>query len=1028
MPEELRERLADAAGRSQRSLNSEILRRLEESLDERPPRRRALARHLGAHTRSEGRDMHSRRRRRRLVAVAAVAVLAAVAVVAGHLANSSPSTAAPAAPGGELPPALAKKLAASAKFAPSVPMSLLSDNPTGWAEEDWLKHAYPGNTIPSAYLKQSRATFAGILERLGGIFGRWTPLGPTHGVGPFNPYRDRTVYNAGTPDFSGRIGHAAIDPNCNESRCRLWVANANGGVWLTQNALAPKPRWQFVSQGFGHQNTSAIEIDPNDKNANTVWVGTGELNACSSGCEAGVGLYRTRTGGLLWQGPFGEDVFNNRAIGSIAVKPGDPKTIFVGSGRAVRGVTSNLNSGAADSLIPGAPHFGLYRSQDGGKSWQLVSQGAPELCTNVPPDDYSLGALPCSPRGARRVMFDPVDTNVVYASFFARGIWRSLDGGDTWAQIMAPLGGGTNERAEFDVVELPDGKTRMYVGVGGGAGVPSQFRRNDDVRNPSAAAVLGGWLDLSSTNINNPQGYSSIGYCDPQCVYDNYVYVPPGAGPDVVYLSGDNEYSENDFLTGRSNGRGVLLSTDAGVSFTDMTDDDSDDVYPVELHPDHHALVTNPSNWRQFFDVGDGGIVRSNGNFVDDSGDCSDPSVPKQYTGARLAFCQLVLSRVPERLEAINDGLRTLHFYQLAYNPNAPQEIAGGTQDNGSWETDGDRDTWVNTNIADGGHNNFDVADPSFRMTAWQVGQIQINFNKLDQVGQTWISDTLWVIYGGEAVGFIAAAITDPVQAGWMWTGRQHVFRADNYGINPTFGKAKVLEDCNVWTGDFDLDDDGVYEPLVDICDSWKPLGNPGAAGQLTGATYGADRQGGIVNLVERTKADTSTLWTATSAGRIFVSKNADAADPADVVFNRIDNTSPAAPERWPSAIYVDPADGNHAWVVYSGFSAKTPATPGHVFEVRYDEATKKATFTSLDGFGPNGFGDIPALGVVVDGKGTVYVSTDYGVLALRKAQGWKNASPGLPRMAVPDLMYVPERNVIYAATHGQGVWQLDLR
>jgi hypothetical protein len=379
MPEELRERLADAAGRSQRSLNSEILRRLEESLDERPPRRRALARHLGAHTRSEGRDMHSRRRRRRLVAVAAVAVLAAVAVVAGHLANSSPSTAAPAAPGGELPPALAKKLAASAKFAPSVPMSLLSDNPTGWAEEDWLKHAYPGNTIPSAYLKQSRATFAGILERLGGIFGRWTPLGPTHGVGPFNPYRDRTVYNAGTPDFSGRIGHAAIDPNCNESRCRLWVANANGGVWLTQNALAPKPRWQFVSQGFGHQNTSAIEIDPNDKNANTVWVGTGELNACSSGCEAGVGLYRTRTGGLLWQGPFGEDVFNNRAIGSIAVKPGDPKTIFVGSGRAVRGVTSNLNSGAADSLIPGAPHFGLYRSQDGGKSWQLVSQGAPEL-------------------------------------------------------------------------------------------------------------------------------------------------------------------------------------------------------------------------------------------------------------------------------------------------------------------------------------------------------------------------------------------------------------------------------------------------------------------------------------------------------------------------------------------------------------------------------------------------------------------------------------------------------------------------
>ena len=50
-------------------------------------------------------------------------------------------------------------------------------------------------------------------------------------------------------------------------------------------------------------------------------------------------------------------------------------------------------------------------------------------------------------------MFDPVDPNTVYVSFFARGIWRSRDLGDTWEQIMAPVGPvGTTERAEFDVV------------------------------------------------------------------------------------------------------------------------------------------------------------------------------------------------------------------------------------------------------------------------------------------------------------------------------------------------------------------------------------------------------------------------------------------------------------------------------------------------------------------------------------------------------------------------------------------------
>ena len=45
-----------------------------------------------------------------------------------------------------------------------------------------------------------------------------------------------------------------------------------------------------------------------------------------------------------------------------------------------------------------------------------------------------------------------------------------------------------------------------------------------------------------------------------------------------------------------------------------------------------------------------------------------------------------MLSRIPERLNALNKGLRTLHFYQLDYSPFDPTTIVGGTQDNGSWE------------------------------------------------------------------------------------------------------------------------------------------------------------------------------------------------------------------------------------------------------------------------------------------------------------------------------------------------------
>ena len=930
--------------------------------------------------------------------------------------------------GKSVPPALARRLAAAAAFAPGG-ATQLEDIAGSAGGQDWLEHATPGNDIPFSAFAGARNDWGGLKARPAKGGGAWTRLGPTYAKSPFNPYRDRSVYNSGTDNFSGRTIAAEIDPNCVAGNCRLWLANAGGGVWRTNDALAPEPAWSFVSHTFEHNSVAALALDPNDTSSDTLWAGTGEPNTCGSGCTAGVGLYKTTNGGQSWKGPIGTTEFAGRAVGSIAVQPGHSDVVFAASGRGVLGV-SNTCCGGVDALIPGAPHFGLYRSLNGGASWQLVSQGAPALCTASTPDQVALNATACSPRGARRVMFDPVDPNTVYATFFSRGIWRSRDLGDTWEQIMPLLGAGTSERAEFDVVQL-GGETRMYVGVGGG-GLTARFRRNDAVRTAAAATVAATWTDLTSINVANAAGYSSFGYCDPQCSYDNYVYVPPGAGPDTVYLSGSNQYNENNYVTGRSNGRAVLLSTNAGVHFTDMTEDASDQFYAVSLHPDHHALLTNPNNWQQFFDLGDGGVARSNGVFVNDSGDCVDP---KAITNAaRLAFCQLVLARIPERLETINKGLRTLHFYEIEYSKHNPDIIAGGTQDNGSWETLGDKNTWINTNIADGGHNAYDAlgGDPSFRLTGWQQGQLEVSFTPQDQVDVTWISDNLFVFYGNEAVPFIGNAITDPVQPGWLWTGREHVFRSKNYGLNPAFPRAAVLTACNVWYGNGDIDGNGSYEPAIDLCDDFQPLGNPGATGRLTDPGFG-DRTGGHVAVVERGKNDTSTLWAATSTGRVFVSTNADATDAATVQLVRIDGFSANDPPRYPSAIFVDPNDSKHAWITYSGFNAKTPATPGHVFEVRYVPASgatpASATFTSLDGHKNNGYGDIPATSIVVSDSGTIYVGNDFGVVQKQKnSPVWHLAAAGLPNVTVADLVLVPERGVLYAATHGQGVFQLKVQ
>jgi hypothetical protein len=123
-------------------------------------------------------------------------------------------------------------------------------------------------------------------------------------------------------------------------------------------------------------------------------------------------------------------------------------------------------------------------------------------------------------------------------------------------------------------------------------------------------------------------------------------------------------------------------------------------------------------------------------------------------------------------------------------------------------------------------------------------------------------------------------------------------------------------------------------------------------------------------------------VWAGTSGGRIFITTNGGAANPATIVWRRIDHTSAVDPPRYPSDIYVDPSDPFHAYITYSGYNAVTPTTPGHVFEVKFDPATGNATFTNLDGAAPHALGDVPVGTIERDEAkgGVLYIGTDFGV------------------------------------------------
>jgi hypothetical protein len=396
----------------------------------------------------------------------------------------------------------------------------------------------------------------------------------------------------------------------------------------------------------------------------------------------------------------------------------------------------------------------------------------------------------------------------------------------------------------------------------------------------------------------------------------------------------------------------------------------------------------------------------------------------------------------------------------MTFNPNRPGELAAGAQDNGSWMSVPGTKTWVESFVADGGYTGFDAADPNYSSLESQNGGIRILDEPRNQAAVFWVSDTLRTFgattfrYPREAVAFSAPTVFHPRVSKLMFTGREHVFRSLNGGVNPAFPYAKVKQHCNTWNGDGNIDETGGYVPNVDICDDWKPMGDPGHAGRLTygpGAfcpnpanpdpnqvwtvpcpgpyPWGDDRSGGHVSANEPAPSDRNVVWAATSGGRVFIMTNAGAADPATIAWRRIDQTSAADPPRYPSDIYVDPSDAYHAYISYSGYNAVTPATPGHVFDVRFDPATGIATFTRLDGTGPHALGDLPVGTIERDEvTGVLYIGTDFGVARRADPEsGWTPALPGLPTTTVPSLKIDQDRRVMYVTTHGFGAWSLQL-
>lgn len=307
----------------------------------------------------------------------------------------------------------------------------------------------------------------------------------------------------GPGTMSGRITAIEGVPSDNKT---LYIGTAGGGVWKSTNAGASfKPIFDKYCQSIG-----AIAIDL--KNPKTIYVGTGESNMRNS-VSIGNGLYRSTDGGENWT-RIGLD--STEHISKIIVHPENPNILYVaapgplwsdskhrglyisndGGATWTKNLYINEQTGCADIAIDpknpntiyattwefrrkpfafnsGGKGSGVYKSNDGGKTWRELSSG-------LPPKPFGRVAIALAPSAPQKL--------VAIVEAKETGLYMSADGGETWKKQAATNNIVARPFYFSTIVFDPNDEKRLYRPA-------FEFAYSDDGGYSfSNASYDGGWV------------------------------------------------------------------------------------------------------------------------------------------------------------------------------------------------------------------------------------------------------------------------------------------------------------------------------------------------------------------------------------------------------------------------------------------------------------------------------------------------------------------------------------------------------
>ncbi|MBT8220974.1 MAG: hypothetical protein KJP00_14185, partial [Bacteroidia bacterium] len=412
-------------------------------------------------------------------------------------------------------------------------------------------------------------------------------------------------YRCVGPDRGGRVTTVCGVVGDDQT---YYMGATGGGVWKTTDAGVS---WKNISDGY-FETPSIGDIQVSVSDPNIVYVGTGS-DGLRSNVIAGKGVYKSTDAGKTWKHV---GLRNVGQIGAVEVHPKDPNIVFV----AAIGQAFNPN-----------PERGVYRSKDGGTSWEKILFISDSI-------------------GVVDVEFKPGNPEVIYASLWKAerkpwtiqsggrndgGIRKSTDGGATWNAINEGL--PIELLGKIDLAVSSASPERVYALVEAPAGKEGLYRSDDGET----------WQHVSSKKslTDRPFYYCNID-ADPNnadVIYNNATrfekstdggktwkrYSTPHGDNHDIWINPDN--SDNYV---QANDGGANVTFNGGKTWSTQFNQPTAELYQVEVddqspywlyagQQDNYSTISVPSNPPHGVQAGGNAYIRNTGGCE------TGPAVPK---------------------------------------------------------------------------------------------------------------------------------------------------------------------------------------------------------------------------------------------------------------------------------------------------------------------------------------------------------------------------------------------------------------